>query len=54
MLKGVYIRMKILSLLLTTLPMISTLFLLTFLSSAAFSQNHTQLGLPVGAKWLTR
>ena len=42
--------MKILSLLLTTLPMISTLFLLTFLSSAAFSQNHTRLGLPVGAK----
>ena len=50
MLKGVYIRMKILSFLLTTLPMISTLFLLTFLSSAAFSQNHTRLGLPVGAK----
>ena len=42
--------MKILSLLLTTLPMISTLFLFTFLSSAAFSQNHTRLGLPVGAK----
>ena len=42
--------MKIVSLLLTTLPLISTLFLFAFLSSTGFAQNHTRLGLPVGAK----
>ncbi len=42
--------MKILSLLLTTLPLISTLFIFTFLSANALSQEHTRLGLPQGAK----
>ncbi len=42
--------MKILSLLLHALPLISTLLLFTFMTTAAFSQDHTRLGLPVGAK----
>ena len=42
--------MEIVSILLTTLPLISTLFLFAFLSATAFSQDHTRLGLPVGAK----
>lgn len=32
------------------LPLISTFYLLTFLSATAFSQNHIHLGLPAGAK----
>ncbi len=42
--------MKIVSLLLTTLPLISTLLLFTLLSANTFAQNHTRLGLPVSAK----
>ena len=42
--------MKILSLLLTTLPVVSTLFFFTFLSATAFSQVHIRLRLPQGAK----
>lgn len=42
--------MKIASLLLTTLPLISTLLLFTLLSANTFAQNHTRLGLPTGAK----
>ncbi|MCY4401729.1 MAG: WD40 repeat domain-containing protein [Candidatus Poribacteria bacterium] len=37
--------MKIVSLLLTILPLISTLFLFTFLSATALSQEHTHFGL---------
>ncbi len=37
--------MKIVSLLLTILPLISTLFLFTFLSAADLSQEHTHFGL---------
>ncbi len=42
--------MKIANILLTFLPIISTFYLLTFLTTTAFSQNHTHLGLPIGAK----
>ncbi len=42
--------MKVLSLLLTTLPVISTFLFFAFLSPTAFSQDHTRLGLPQGAK----
>ncbi|RKU05486.1 hypothetical protein C6501_19725 [Candidatus Poribacteria bacterium] len=42
--------MKILNIVLVFLPLISTFYLLTFLSATAFSQNHIHLGLPAGAK----
>ncbi len=42
--------MKILNIVLTFGPLISTFYLLIFLSATAFSQNHTRLGLPAGVK----
>ncbi len=42
--------MKILNIILAFGPLISTFYLLTFLSTTAFSQNHIHLGLPAGAK----
>ena len=42
--------MKIVSLLLTILPLISTLFLFTFFSATALSQEHTHFGLLPDAK----
>ncbi len=42
--------MKILNLILTFLPIISTLFLFASFSTTAFSENHNRFGLPAGAK----
>ena len=42
--------MKVLNLILNTLPLISIVFFFTFYSITAFSQIHNQLGLPEGAK----
>ena len=42
--------MKIINLLLNTLPLISVVFFFTFYAITAFSQGHNQLGLPEGAK----
>lgn len=42
--------MKILNLILTFLPIISTFYLFTAMLNTAFSQEHFQLSLPAGAK----
>ena len=42
--------MKILNLILTFLPIISTLFLFASFSTTAFSESHNRFGLPTGAK----
>ncbi|MDE0637520.1 MAG: hypothetical protein OXI43_16915 [Candidatus Poribacteria bacterium] len=42
--------MKILNIVLAFGPLISTFYLLTFLSATALSQSHIRLGLPAGAK----
>lgn len=42
--------MKILNIILAFGPLISTFYLLTFLSATAFSQSHIRLGLSAGAK----
>lgn len=42
--------MKILSLLFAAFPLISTLLILTFMSTLAFCQDDTRVGLPKGAK----
>ena len=48
--KGVTIHMKILSDLLPAIHVISTLLFFTLMSTTAFSQDHTRLGLPAGTK----